>query len=90
MDWVYLLVLALLCTTFAYVLSLKALKHISAFAATLTVNLEPVYGIILAFFLLNDAQELDYNFYLGCAVILISVFAYPFIQKRVNAKKVIS
>ncbi|NNE30419.1 MAG: DMT family transporter [Saprospiraceae bacterium] len=90
MDWAYLLVLSLLCTTFAYVLSLKALKHISAFAATLTINLEPVYGILLAFFFLNDAQELDHNFYLGCLVILLSVFAYPVIQKRINRKKSIS
>ena len=81
-DWMFLIILALLCTTFAYVISLAALKHISAFAATLTVNLEPVYGILLAFFLLNDSQELNPSFYLGCLVILLAVFSYPFLKKR--------
>lgn len=82
MDWIYLIVLSLLCTTLAYVLSLKALKYISAFAATLTVNLEPVYGIILAFFLLDDSTELNSSFYLGCAIIILAVFAYPIIKKK--------
>jgi len=81
-DWLYLIILALVCTTFAYVISLAALKHLSAFAATLTVNLEPVYGILLAFFLLDDSQELSFSFYLGCLVILLAVFSYPFIKKR--------
>ena len=59
LDWVYLLVLALLCTTLTFFLSLRALSRLSAFASNLTVNLEPVYGIFLAYFLLDDAQELS-------------------------------
>jgi len=81
-DWIYLLVLSLLCTTFAYVLSLRALHHLSAFASNLTINLEPVYGIVLAFFILNDAEELTMGFYLGGLIIIGSVFSYPFLRKR--------
>lgn len=81
MDWVYLLILALLCTTFAYVLSLRALQHITAFAANLTVNLEPVYGIILAIILLQENKELDSGFYLGVLVILGAIFSYPILQR---------
>ena len=77
-DWLWLLILALGCTTFAYVLSLRSLKHISAFASTLTINLEPVYGIFLAWILLNDAQELSPQFYLGCLLILGAVFFHSF------------
>jgi len=65
MDWVYLIILALLCTTLAYILSLRALKHVSAFVANLTINLEPVYGILLAIVLLNDHKELNPRFYMG-------------------------
>lgn len=86
MDWVYLLILALLCTTFAYVLALGALKHISAFAANLTVNLEPVYGILLAIFILKENQELSTGFYLGVLVILIAVFIHPIISKRMSSE----
>ena len=80
-DWLYLIVLALLCTTLAYVLALRSLRHLSAFASNLTVNLEPVYGIILAYFLLDDKQELDPHFYWGALLILLSVFAYPILRR---------
>lgn len=81
-DWVYLLILAFLCTNLAYTLSLRALRHISAFAANLTVNLEPVYGIALAWLLLNEQEELNTGFYWGVLIILLAVFSYPFIRKR--------
>ncbi len=81
-DWAYLLVLAWLCTNLAYVLSVRALQHISAFASTLTINLEPVYGIVLAWLLLNDGQELNPGFYLGCGIIIVAVFAYPMLRRR--------
>ncbi|MCB0640925.1 MAG: DMT family transporter [Phaeodactylibacter sp.] len=81
-DWGYLVVLALGCTTLAYVLALRALKHLSAFASNLTVNLEPVYGILLAWVLLQENEELSPNFYWGVLIILLSVFSYPVLKKR--------
>ena len=82
LDLFYLIVLALLCTTLAYVLSMRALQHLSAFASNLVVNLEPVYGIILAIVILKEHKDLDYSFYLGVLVIGIAVFSYPYIRKR--------
>ena len=81
-DWLYLLVLAVLCTTWAYILALKALHHLSAFASNLTINLEPVYGVILAYFLLNDSSELSGGFYIGGLIIVLSVFSYPFLRNK--------
>lgn len=89
MDWVYLIILSLLCTTLAYILSLRALHHLSAFAANLTINLEPVYGIILAFIFLDDHKELNLNFYLGVGIILLAVFSYPFLRKRFQTNSAI-
>ncbi|MCB0706134.1 MAG: DMT family transporter [Saprospiraceae bacterium] len=86
MDWIYLLILALVCTTLAYVLSLLALKHLSAFASNLTVNLEPVYGVLLAMLILKEHQELQPNFYLGMAIILLAVFSYPILNRRFRTK----
>ena len=82
MDLILLVVLALLCTTLPYILSLRALHHLSAFASNLTINLEPVYGIILAWLLLNDNKELEPGFYWGVLIILAAVFSYPMIRKR--------
>ncbi|MFK7806608.1 MAG: DMT family transporter [Saprospiraceae bacterium] len=83
-DVGYLLILALLCTTLAYVLSLRALKYISAFASALTINLEPVYGIILAWLILQENKELDTSFYIGGAVIIFAVLSYPLITRRLK------
>ncbi len=86
-DLFYLLLLSLLCTTFAYVISLKALRHLSAYASTLTINLEPVYGIILAWVILKEYQERSTGFYLGGGIILLAVFSYPLLKKRFQTKK---
>lgn len=86
LDWLYLLTLALLCTTLTYVLSLRALRKLSAFATNLTINLEPVYGIFLAYFLLNDARELSGKFYLGTAIIIIAVFGYAGINRYLRRR----
>lgn len=83
-DWVYLIVLALLCTTLAYVLSVRALHHLSAFASSFTINLEPVYGIILAVFILKEHEQLNTEFYIGGSIILLSVLSYPFIKRWAN------
>ena len=82
LDWAYMLALALLCTTLPYILSLKALHHISAFAANLTFNLEPVYGIVLAWLILNDHEEMSPRFYGGVVIILVTIFSYPVIKRR--------
>jgi len=83
-DWGYLLILALVCTTLAYVLALRALQHISAFASNLSINLEPVYGILLAWLLLNENEELDTGFYLGAGIIVLAVLSYPLIKRRLG------
>lgn len=88
MDWIYLLILALLCTTLAYILSLRALKQVSAFVANLTINLEPVYGILLAIVLLNDHKELSPTFYLGVILISAIVFSYPVIKKKISREEI--
>ena len=80
-DFILLLILAVVCTTFTWVLALRTLKHLSAFASTLTVNLEPVYGIFLAIFILNEHKELSPGFYWGVLMILAVVFSYPFLNK---------
>lgn len=81
-DWASLLVLALFCTRLTFVLSLRALTQISAFASTLVVNLEPVYGIILAAVLLHEYEQLSMSFYIGAIIIVLVVLLYPYLQRR--------
>ncbi len=86
-DFIYLLILALVCTTLANILSLSALKYISAFATNLAYNLEPIYGITLAWLILNENEELTPGFYWGCAIIIFAVFSYPLIKKYFTRKQ---
>ncbi|WP_290793063.1 DMT family transporter [Flavihumibacter sp. UBA7668] len=74
-DLGWLLILSLLCTVWAFYLSSYALQHISAFTVNLSYNLEPVYGILLAFFLFNENEKLGIHFYIGllCIVSAVSI-----------------
>lgn len=85
-DWFWLLVLAWLCTVVSFILQLNALKKVSPFTANLTYNLEPVYGIILAFIIFHENKYLSSGFYYGLALILLSVI----LQMIRVAKRVIS
>ena len=72
-DWGWLVVLAVLCTVVSFDLQLNALKKISAFTANLTYNLEPVYGIILAFIFFRENKLFHHEFYLGLGLILLAI-----------------
>ncbi len=72
-DLAWLLFLSWCCTVWAFQLSGYALKHISAFTVNLSYNLEPVYGILLAFFLYQENRNLNWNFYIGLALIILAV-----------------
>jgi len=82
MEWPYLLILGVLCTTVAHAMSLFSLQHLSAFALNLVINLEPVYGILLAVVILNENKDLNLGFYCGAALILMAVISYPYLLKR--------
>ena len=77
-----LLVLAILCTLLPFILSLHALRHISAFSTQLALNLEPVYAIVIAALWLREYQELTPQFYAGVAVILSAVFVQPLLLRK--------
>ena len=85
-DWVWLIILGLLCTSLAFALAINSLKELSAFVSNLSINLEPVYGILLAIWLLNEDTILNFNFYLGTSIILLAVVLHPILTKYKNKK----
>jgi drug/metabolite transporter (DMT)-like permease len=83
-DLLLLLALAIACTLVPFALSLVAQRHLSAFAATLAVNMEPVYAIFLAILFFHEQQQVQGRFYLGVAIIFLVVFSHPLLaQKRI-------
>jgi drug/metabolite transporter (DMT)-like permease len=79
-DWLWLFVLAWVCTLLPYYLTLRAMRHISAFGTNLTINLEPVYGVLLAALIFQEHKDLDPQFYIGVGIILLAVFSHPFLK----------
>jgi drug/metabolite transporter (DMT)-like permease len=72
-DWVWLLVLGILCTVVAYDLFMKALQKIPAFTVNLSYNLEPIYGVVMAFIIYREDKELSPGFYYGFCLIILAV-----------------
>lgn len=81
-DLALLLVLAVACTLLPYVLWLRALQHISAFATQLALNLEPVYAIVIAALWFREDRELSVGFYAGVLLILSAVVIQPVLRAR--------
>jgi drug/metabolite transporter (DMT)-like permease len=72
-DWFWLIILSLVCTVLANHLMLNALKNISAFTLNVSLNLEPVYGIIIAIVFFQEHKQMGKGFYIGMSLIAISV-----------------
>jgi len=87
-DWVWLLLLSVVCTSIAFTLSLEALKKVSAFTMNLSVNLEPLYSIVLAIILFKENELLNNGFYIGAVIVISSVFIHSLMQYRVRDKSV--
>lgn len=81
-DTGYLLILALVCTVYANSVAINLLKEFSAFSSNLIINMEPVYGILLALLIFGESERMNTGFYLGALSIIAAVFIYPFILNK--------
>jgi drug/metabolite transporter (DMT)-like permease len=86
-DILGLVLLAGICTAFPFIASVNLMKHLSPYTITLTVNLETVYGIILAIFIYHENKELSLTFYLGVVIILFAVFFNAWLKSNPNVFK---
>jgi len=75
-DWIWLLALAWICSVLAFQFSVYALKRLTAFTVNLSFNLEPVYGILLAFVLFGESREFNWSFFVGLVLIALSLFIH--------------
>ncbi|WP_026951784.1 DMT family transporter [Algoriphagus mannitolivorans] len=77
LDWFWLFLLGGVCTVYAFSASVELMKRLPVFSINLTINLEPVYGILLAVMVFGEKEKMTPQFYLGTLIILISVLIYP-------------
>jgi drug/metabolite transporter (DMT)-like permease len=87
-DILWLLLLSIVCTSIAFTISLESLKKINAFTMNLSVNLEPLYSIILAMIFFNENKVLNAGFYCGTLIVISCVVIHTWVQYK-SAKKVI-
>jgi len=81
-DWIYLLILGSICTAYTFIASLKVMKHLSPYTVMLTINLEPVYGIILAIIIFPETEKMNFVFYIGATIILLTILANGYFKLR--------
>lgn len=86
-DIGYLLVLGTICTSLAYVAGVSVMRELSAFRVALITNLEPVYGILLAFIFFGDMNKMTTGFWAGALIILSTIFLFPIAQKQIYRMK---
>ena len=85
-DLGWLLLLSVVCTAYTFVKSVDIMKEISPYTVVLTVNLEPVYAIVMAFFILNENKQMTPAFYVGTAFIIFTVFFNAWLKKVKRTK----
>ena len=72
-DFVWIFILAFICTSYAFNVSIKVMKHLSSFTIMMIINLEPIYGILLSLAIWNEKEYLSPMFYLGFCIVLLSI-----------------
>lgn len=86
-DWLLILLLASICTAYAFTASVQVMKRLSPYTVMLTTNLEPVYGILLAYFIIGEDEKMSMPFYIGSVIILITVILNGVIKNRIKGKQ---
>lgn len=86
-DWAYLVFFSLICTVLAGILSLRSLSRLSPFTLNLSLNLEPVYGILFAFWLFEEHKQLNPGFWIGGGLIFMTVVVHGILKYREYSKR---
>lgn len=89
-DWFYLIILSSICTAYAFIASVKVMEYLSPYTVMLTINLEPIYAIILALFIFGDKEKMNPEFYYGAFIVLFVVLLNGIIKNKAIIKKKIS
>lgn len=86
LDWVYLLILGIICTTLAFMVSVWIMKFLSPFTVSLSINMEPVYAILIAlivsYYQKTNTEQMSVGFYIGTLIILGAIFINAYLKKQ--------
>ena len=88
-DWILILILSSVCTAYAFTASVGVMRRLSPYTVMLTTNLEPVYGIVLAYFIIGGDEKMSISFYIGSAIILLTVILNGVIKHYAERKAIV-
>lgn len=86
-DWLYLVILSSICTAYAFIESVRIMKYLSPYTVMLTINLEPIYGIILALLIFGEKEQMNPEFYYGAIIVLCVVLLNGVLKNSSGIKK---
>lgn len=89
-DWVYLLILGLVCTSLAFVVSVEVMKELSPFTVSMSINMEPIYAIIFALIIFRESEYMSSGFYIGAIIVMSMIFLNSFLKRRIENKKALT
>jgi drug/metabolite transporter (DMT)-like permease len=87
LDMLYLLILGVICTAVAFVVSVEVMKVLSPFTVSISINMEPIYAIILALLFFGEKEQMTPGFYLGALIILGTVLGNALIKHRIRKRR---
>jgi len=85
-DWIYLLILGLVCTSMAFVVSVEVMKELSPFTVSMSVNMEPIYAIVFALIIFRESEYMSSGFYAGALIVMSMIFLNSYLKRRMEAK----
>ena len=86
-NWIWLFILASVCTAYAFTASVGVMRKLTPYTVMLTTNLEPVYGIALAYFIIGGKEKMSTEFYIGALIIVITVILNGVIKHYYKGKE---
>lgn len=81
-DVKWLVILGTICTAFAFIVSVEVMKKITPYSVTMSVNLEPIYSIILAIIIWPESETMSYGFYMGTIIVLATIFLNGYFKSK--------
>ncbi len=86
-DLKWLIILGTICTAFAFIMSVEVMKKISPYTVTISVNLEPIYSIILAILIWPKSETMSFGFYMGAIIVIATIFLNAVLKKKLTKEK---
>lgn len=87
LDLTYLLILGVICTAIAFVVSVEVMKKLSPYTVSISINMEPIYAIVLALLFFGDSEKMSFEFYIGASIIMLTIVGNGIMKHRLSKQQ---